>query len=226
MQATDPTDAPPDWERRVDEYVAHLLARERADALALVAAVASSGADLRDVYVRLLEAAQHRIGEMWASGEISIAREHYCTAVTQQAIASLYPFVFATPTDGRRAVVACVGGELHELGARMVADFLQLDGWDTSYLSANVPPGAVLEEAVATGAHLVCLSASREESLPQVEATIASLRSERGAAVQIVVGGRPFSEDPELWRRVGADGSAGDAHGAAAVARDLVPSAR
>ena len=40
---------------------------------------------------------------------------------------------------GRCVVVTCVGGELHELGARMVGDFFDMAGWDTYFCGADTP---------------------------------------------------------------------------------------
>ena len=40
---------------------------------------------------------------------------------------------------GRTALVACAEGELHSLGVRMVADFLDADGWDVLFVGALSP---------------------------------------------------------------------------------------
>ena len=41
--------------------------------------------------------------------------------------------------------------------------------------------------------------------------------------VKVLVGGRPFNVDPDLWNKVGADGYAPDARAAVALAEELVP---
>jgi len=46
-----------------------------------------------------------------------------------------------------------------------------------------------------------------------------------GARVQLAVGGAPFRLDKELWREVGADGTAETAAGAVAMVRRLVETA-
>jgi methanogenic corrinoid protein MtbC1 len=46
--------------------------------------------------------------------------------------------------------------------------------------------------------------------------------SEACRRVRILVGGYPFNVDHDLWRRIGADGSAHDARGAVALANHLV----
>jgi hypothetical protein len=58
-------------------------------------------------------------------------------------------------------VAACVSGELHEIGVRMLCDLLEMEGWNTIYLGANVPtagstirwlvPGSVVVSAQDDG---------------------------------------------------------------------------
>jgi methylmalonyl-CoA mutase cobalamin-binding domain/chain len=135
----------------------------------------------------------------------------------------MYQAIFTTPRNGRTAVVACVGGELHDLGARMVADFLEIDGWDTLYLGANTPPESIAQMAHQNHADLLCISATISSHIREVIETIAAVRehfSRQGIA--ILVGGHPFRIAPDLWRQVGADGYAPDAQSAAQMASLLV----
>jgi methanogenic corrinoid protein MtbC1 len=41
--------------------------------------------------------------------------------------------------SGKVVTLACVEGELHEVGARMASDFLEMAGFDVRFLGANVP---------------------------------------------------------------------------------------
>ncbi|MDZ7776615.1 MAG: hypothetical protein U5L09_13885 [Bacteroidales bacterium] len=54
-------------------------------------------------------------------------------------MSQLYPYIFNSQRVGKSMVAATVGGELHEMGIRMVADFFEMEGWDTWYLGANAP---------------------------------------------------------------------------------------
>ena len=41
-------------------------------------------------------------------------------------------------------VVTCVGNETHGLGSRMVLDFLEMDGWEVTYLGADTPHSDII----------------------------------------------------------------------------------
>jgi methanogenic corrinoid protein MtbC1 len=60
-------------------------------------------------------------------------------------MAQLYSHIFKAEEKNKSALIACIGGELHELGARMVADFFEMDGWDTYYVSANTPADSLIK---------------------------------------------------------------------------------
>jgi methanogenic corrinoid protein MtbC1 len=120
-------------------------------------------------------------------------------------------------------VAACVGGELHEIGLRMVADFLEMNGWDTHYIGANTPVADIVETVALSRADLLALSATMGFHIPLVADVIKAIRTDpRTAGTRVMVGGYPFSLVDDLWVRVGADGSASDAAGALDLAERLV----
>lgn len=211
------------WEQLAVQYTDLLLQRRRADAAALVDRLVADDADIRDIYLHLFQASQSRVGDLWHDKRITISAEHYCTAATQQIIAGLYQQIFSVPPDGRRMVMACASTELHEVGARMVADFLQLDGWDTVYLSANVPTESIIGEVIEGDADLLAISVSLRSKVRIVEDVIRRVRTEVAKKIPIMVGGHPFNRSPDLWRRVGADACGADAADAVRRADELVP---
>ena len=154
--------------------------------------------------------------------QVSVAQEHYCTAATQLIMSQLYPHIFATERIGRRLVATCVGGELHEIGIRMVADFFEMEGWDTYYLGANTPTESVVQTVVERSADILGVSATIAFHTSAVADLIANVRASEVGDVKILVGGYPFNIAPDLWRQVGADGCARDAQEAVELANRLV----
>lgn len=218
-----PAPAPADvseLDRAARVYLAALLERDWDGARAVVRAALEAGSSVQDVYLHVFERSQHEIGRLWQLGEISVAQEHLCTAATQRNMAALYSsHFFATPRKAGVAVVACVSGELHEVGARMVADFLALEGWDTLYLGASSPAAGIAAEAIDQKADVLVLSCTLTPHLGAVREVIEHVRRAGPAErPEVLVGGYPFNVDEGLWRRVGADGFARDARGAAALA--------
>jgi methanogenic corrinoid protein MtbC1 len=198
-----------------ERYVDALVAGDLASAERLIE---DSGTDVRTLYLQVLQPALYEIGRRWEEAEISVAQEHLATATTQSLMARLAErFETDAPRRDRRVLVACAEGELHSIGVRMVADFLDADGWDVLFVGALSPPSAVAELAAAQGVDVVALSASLAQRIPEIARAVAALRALATVPV-IGVGGQAFGGDAEAALRTGADLYAADA---AAFATDL-----
>lgn len=104
------------------QFLQHLLTGERRAASCLILDAVQPGTPLKEIYLRVFQRTQREIGRLWQTNQISVAQEHFCTAATQMIMSQLYPYIFTGERKSRRMVLACVGGELHEIGARMGAD--------------------------------------------------------------------------------------------------------
>ncbi len=209
------------------QYFAALRRGERHLASRMVLEAVAAGMPVKEIYLHVFQPAQYEIGRLWQTNRISVAQEHYCTAATQLIMSQLYPHVFATATNGRTLVATCVAGDLHEIGVRMVADFFEMDGWNTFYLGANTPHPGVIATLVERHAQVLAISATISYHVEAVRELIHAVRQDPAVArVRILVGGYPFNQDIELWRHVGADGSAADAQQAIALANQIVQEAR
>lgn len=69
---------------------------------------------------------------------------------------------------------------------------------------------------------MLAISATMPFHVRAVTGLIAAARARLGERLKILAGGYPFNVDPDLWRRIGADGSARDAAEAIALAERLV----
>lgn len=205
------------------QYFEALRRGERHLAGKLVLDAVAAGTPVREIYLHVFQPAQYEIGRLWQTNRITVAQEHYCTAATQLIMSQLYPHIFATAKNGRTLVATCVAGDLHEIGVRMVADFFEMDGWNTFYLGANTPHSSVIATILERKADVLAISATIAYHVEAVRDLIRAVRQHPEASrVRILVGGYPFNQDPELWQKVGADGSAGDAQRAIVLANRIV----
>ncbi|MDD4138379.1 MAG: cobalamin B12-binding domain-containing protein, partial [Methanoregula sp.] len=110
---------------------------------------------------------------------------------------------------GRSLVATCVSDELHDVGIRMVADFFEMDGWDTQYLGANVPAASIVAMIRDRHADAIAISSTMPYHIPRVYELIRAIRADpTTAGTRIVIGGYPFNLMPDLWKRIGADAGA------------------
>lgn len=204
----------PLWQT-ANAYLEALLQGNRRAAEEIVARTLDDGVPLRDVYRRVFEPVQKEVGRLWQLNRVSVAQEHFCTAATQQVMTRLYGRLFEPKPAGdraRRAVAMCVGGELHEIGLRIITDMLELEGWNTWYLGASMPAASAIQLCVDQKADVLLISATLPPHLSAVSEVIRAFRRRPELAhAKVVVGGRALRTVPDLWRVIGADGYAENA---------------
>lgn len=204
-------------------YLDSLLKGNRNEALELVLGRVKSGVSVKEIYMDVFEPVQYEIGRLWQTNKISVAQEHYCTGATQLVMSQLYPYLFTGERKNRKMITTCVSGELHEMGARMLTDFFEMDGWDTHYLGANMPIDSLIRYIEDIQPQCLAISATMTFHVNEVEEMIRRIRNapEVSPDLKIMVGGYPFKIVEELWKHVGADGFAPNAQKAVELADKL-----
>ncbi len=219
-----PTPPPPvePWPE-VADFETALLAGHQHEACAVMNRCIDTGRSLIDVERHIIQPALYHIGEGWQANQVSVATEHMATAIAQSVMTLGLLRCPPPPPISKRALLACVEGNWHTVGLRMVADALQLAGWDVQYLGANVPTSALTRHAAAWQADLVGLSVSFAHQLPVVKDVIARLGEQLGAARPVVIiGGLAINHFNRLADMVGADACGVDAPAAVIRANQLV----
>jgi MerR family transcriptional regulator, light-induced transcriptional regulator len=199
-------------------YVAALRAGDRRRAFDLVERAHAAGFHLRALYLEVFQPALREVGRLWQRNLLTVAEEHLATAITLSAMLRLTRELTFPENPGPLLIAACAETERHEIGLRMLCDFLDLEGWETVFLGPSVPTDSLVQMIRERQPQVVALSASIPPHLPQLRATIAAIRAATlDRQPLILVGGRPFLDQPELATSIGADATAADAAEAAAL---------
>jgi methanogenic corrinoid protein MtbC1 len=144
-------------------YLDALLVGDRETAEVGVRQALLDGSSLNDIYVNVFQEALYEVGRRWERAELSVAQEHFCTAATQQLMASLYEQTLQTPKVGHRLLATSIGGNFHSVGIRMLADVFELHGWETTYLGADTPSAAVIGPLTSGSYDVLAISAGLEQ---------------------------------------------------------------
>lgn len=184
-----------------ERYVEQLIAGQADDAQRLVAE-ALRVAPTEAVYEELIAGALHEVGRRWEAGEVSVAEEHLATGICEIVLPDMAVRLPRAPRRLRTAIVACVPGELHAIGSRFVADFLEAAGWDVLHLGAMTPADSLAEMVVARGAEVVALSATTPGRTIAIEDACRRLRALPRPPL-IALGGQAFPTEDEALRAGG-----------------------
>ena len=171
-------------------FVAAQLAGDQREALRVVVDDGlEAGVPVRDIVLDVLQPAQYEIGRLWQENRISVAQEHLATAITQLVMAHLYPHLPRAAATGKRALVACVEGELHDMGARVTADFLEMSGYEVRYLGASVPTESLVAMVERERPDLLALSTTIPTHVPALQDAVRRVCAATHGRLPIMVGG-------------------------------------
>ena len=202
-------------------YLQAALAGDRHAALNIAIEALRAGTSVLHVYQYMVQPAQYEIGRLWETNSISVAAEHAATAVTQYVIARLHEYFPAPAARRGNAIVTGVRDEVHQLGATMVADVLESDGWYVRFLGTRLPHRDVVAATAEHDARIVCISVALLSHLEATCELIEDLRAKLGDRIRIIVGGNAFRFDEAAWHDLGADGLGRDLGEACELARRL-----
>jgi MerR family transcriptional regulator, light-induced transcriptional regulator len=187
-------------------FLQALLDRDAPRARAAVEAAVAASFPLADVYAEVIGPALHEVGHLWAIERISVAQEHFATALTHALLPTLAPAARRpAPAAGRLAIVSGTPGELHVLGALMVADLLEREGWEVLSLGADTPADDLIELVESECPDLVALSTSTAGRMPGFADVLRRLDAVRPRPVLVAGGGLFGGTAAEEARSLGAD---------------------
>lgn len=169
-------------------YQRAVLQSDAAASLFAVDEALRRGAQAVDVYSSLLIPAQVNVGILWKNGGLSVAQEHLATQLALRALERVRSALPRRRALGARAIVAGVEGDPHEMGARMFADLLHLDGWDVDFLGADLPAKDLVDFSLQRSPRIVALSLTMREHANSLRRTLKALRA-AGSRVPVLAGG-------------------------------------
>ncbi|MEO5722545.1 MAG: MerR family transcriptional regulator [Chthoniobacterales bacterium] len=144
-----------------------------------------------------------RVGDLWRDGEITIAHEHFATSHITEFLAS-FARPYAENVLSPHLVLATPPGQLHEMGAIIVAAAARSHGWRTTYLGAALP----IEELVGALRNIqpraVGLSIVYPPDDRALRRDLAKLRELLPEDCALLLGGRSASGYDDVARQVKA----------------------
>jgi methanogenic corrinoid protein MtbC1 len=96
-------------------------------------------------------------------------------------------------------VVTGVAGELHQIGANLVADAMESKGWNVRFFGSNAPYHDVMRAILDSAASVLCVSTTLVANLPATAQLIRSVRQQTSERkLRIVLGGAAYRHCSDL----------------------------
>lgn len=186
----------------LDQGKAHVMALDSAGLLSVLdrglALLGVSG-----VVAGIIHPLAEWIGDSWHAGRLRIGHEHMASAVIRTFLDRARSGLLPLP-NAPAIVVATPLGQVHEMGAQIVAVCLAVAGHKVVYLGADLPAEDIAHAANSIRAEAVCLSLVYAEGGSAVFGEIERLGSLLEPGTSLVLGGRAAPAFEHIRRKIGA----------------------
>ena len=144
--------------------------------------------------------------------EICIWQEHIRTSIVRTIIECCYPLVvqerdekYVSSGKGK-VLVLCPPDEAHEIGARMVADFFLLDGYDVTFIGASTPGGEIIGAITHFKPELIAVSITNVFNLIATAKAVSKIMDlKKTFNFQVILGGQACQHNPATCQKMNPD---------------------
>ena len=188
------------WDEARDSMVAAIVDFDE-DRLEVVYNDALAIAPIEEVTRRLITPLLRVLGTRWASGEGSVAEEHFFSFFLRNRLGAQFHHR-TRRQDGALLLVACLPGEMHEIALQIFALAAHNQGFRILSLGASMPLSEVAYVAGKKGCEAIVLSGSMEPDTKVIENDLAELVA--STDIPVFVGGQSSVAVCEAINRTGA----------------------
>jgi MerR family transcriptional regulator, light-induced transcriptional regulator len=189
----------------VEETFRMLVDGAAAELSALVVDLHLHGQTVAGIADGFLCPAMRRVGDLWHSGELSVAQEHVATCTAMRGLKRLERVMSLTEERGMLALCCSVEEDFHELPVRLATLTLEAAGLEVLEMGMSTPFSALTEALERFRPRLVCVSSTILSSLDRSAREYADFnKAARRRRAQVVLGGAGFA-DEGVRKRLPAD---------------------
>ena len=211
-------------EEMLARYLEPLLRGDRKACRAVIEEAMQSGIPANSVYVHIIWPVMVEIENLLRDGKITAIEEHLATRVNRTIVDQLQNKLPRRPGKDKKVVVCCAPDELQELGAQMMTDLFESDGWDVRFLGGGLTNDDILSFINDYGSDILLIYGTAPKQAPSVRRLIDTIKSVNAwPEMRILVSGGLFNRAEGLWQEMEADLYAENAIEALQVASSDAP---
>jgi methanogenic corrinoid protein MtbC1 len=151
----------PSLDARAREFLRLAVSGKKREAMAYALDRLRDGQGPESVIREIVVPAMVEVGGLWEANEITVSDEHAATEISRYVLQRIMDETSREQALGLKAVVSCVPGEQHDIGALLTAAHLEARGWEVIYLGRSTPERdllrTVVEEEPAAGVFSITL---------------------------------------------------------------------
>jgi methanogenic corrinoid protein MtbC1 len=163
------------------------------------------------VYLEIIWPVMSEIERLYKTDRITSAQEHFASRINRTIVDQLQNKLPRKPLRDKKIAICCAGTESAELGAQIMTDLLESDGWEVRFLGAGVCNDEILEFIGWYRPDVLMIYGTVPHDAPEVRRLVDTIKEVNAVPdMKVMVSGGIFNRAEGLWEEIGADMFAAD----------------
>ncbi len=205
-------------------YMQPLLAGRRAECFDIIAQALRQRQRPEQIAYEVIWPAMVQIEHLYRDDRIDSAISNMAARINRTITDQLQAHLPRKAPNGKRMIVVCSEEPHEEIGAEILADLFQADGWEVYLLDNQVPHDELLQLVGQLRPEVLLIYGSQPHQVPNVRRLVETIRDiGLCPTMNIVASGGVFNRVEALWQEIGADVHVEHPRDALRVINDLPP---
>ena len=167
--------------------------------------------DIPTLYKEILEPSLNAFYCDAEEEKMCIWKEHIRTSIIRTIIEICYLYILKERKEkgvkllNQNILIGCPAEEYHDTGAKMIADIFTLYGFNAIFVGANTPREEIRDAINLLKPKFIGISVTISYNLVEAEKAISLIKQHTEFDGKIVVGGQAFQNNPDNYKKIGAD---------------------
>jgi len=190
----------------LERYLKALLAGDRAQCRSVIERTLQRGIPANSIYIDIIWPIMVEVEKLARADRISPTEEHLATRINRTIVDQLQNKLPRRPSKNKKVVICCAAEELQELGAQMMADLFESDGWEVRFLGGGLTNNDILAFIHEYAPELFVIYGTAPKQAPQVRGLIDEIRTINAwPDMRIMLSGGLFNRAEGLCEEIGGD---------------------
>ncbi len=190
----------------LERYLSKLLAGDRAGCRAIIEETLKSGMPANTVYMDIIWPIMVEVDQLYQNDIIDSAQEAFATRINRTIVDQLQNKLPRKCATAKRIVVCSTSAEQGELGAQMITDLFESEGWEARFLGNSVNMDDILSFVHSWRPDILLLYGVTAKEAPGIRNLVDKIKAVNACPhMKVMLSGGIFDRAEGLWEEIGAD---------------------
>lgn len=190
----------------LERYLDALLKGDRNLCRTIIEETMQTGVPANSIYIDIIWPMMVEIEKLLRADRITPTAEHMANRINRTIVDQLQNKLPRKTNKNKKIVICSADSDAQELGAQIIADLFESDGWEVKFLGSGLTNDDLLAYTNEYAPDILLIHGTTPKQAPSVRQLIDTVKGVNAKPdMRIMVSGGLFSRADGLWQEIGAD---------------------